>query len=324
MRSCSRSSNSPILAWKVLTACMKNNPSVIETDACCQTKLLSTIFSENQLRQFPQIWFQECVSDMCWIHCHIDPPTKETSRILQTTFVKLNGQYAIEAELEIIRDNIASFYPLERAFWGCTYFGNSRISWLVRATNMSNEQATEEFGCVIASVKWDTVVDADFRAFQGLCFNSNLENSVPIMRALVNQTKLLIDTEHLACLLQQQNEFLLQKLPYIYHLICNTPMEFRQSFDRAHIMSLWRLPTLYALRNIIRSRVTTRAISENQFVYAVSAFYFLWNRGDQVTFDGEAGDIPGSEIETYIERFSSPRNCSIYDGRNLLAAIRNF
>ena len=51
------SSTSPDLYWAILTACMKNNSTVLQIDSCFQTALLATVFSETQFQNLHQlIW----------------------------------------------------------------------------------------------------------------------------------------------------------------------------------------------------------------------------------------------------------------------------
>ena len=322
------SSESPAEVWDILLNCMKKSPSNIQTDSCCQTNLLSTVFSKNELKDLPPSWFTVFLCDMCCIHCNIDPETPETSRILLYMFTKLPN-FAPERTNEIaklysvIEDGIRKFNSLGTPFWTCLYFGNSRMKWLGTTIYfMTNEEATKAFDCIIRSMQWEQVTETEVQHLKNLRFS---ERSGLVQASYSFNQHPPSDISHgiqisidiLAFLFERIDDRLLQ-LPYIYYLIIKTDIQFKVNFHEVYASKDWRHQTAIRLRDFIESPVN-REIPSNEFVYAVSALYFIWNRNDGIHFFDRR--VEGEKvILNYIRDFSLYTTL-LYEGGNLIASM---
>lgn len=316
------SSISPTEVWGIFFACMKNSPSNIQTDFCCRKNLLSTVFSNNVLKDIPRLWSTVFLCDMCRIHCSID--ASETSRILLYMFTKLPEMApAISTEIStlhsVIDKGICKFISLGTPFWNCPYFGNSRLIWLGTATDfMTSGEATNAFECIIKSMQWDLVTEEEVHQFEDLPFTKRIiqaSNSFHQQPPSVVQSGIRISIGILAFLFENvDHEF--RQLPYIYYLISKSDVQFKVDFLRVYKLKDWRRRTVMRLSDYIRKQATNISVTPNQFVYAVGALYFIWNRGDAIHLD---------EVANYIRTFRAPATL-LYDGGNLVASyhVQNY
>lgn len=345
--------NSSFLLWFVLISCIRNHVLLTKTDIFCFKNILNTIFSDFQLNYLSKEWHTTIFADICWIHCNMELLTNETARILKTMCVKLQKVDANFTSLcilndtdvilnmqscnasnaiKLINDNVDKFIVLGNVFWECTYFGNVRIHWLSCSFNLSNQQINHAFDCVISTIKWDTVTNDDYIAFQSLFFEQNFleSSSGSALNAKIKlQSNIHISDKHFLYLLQPQDDFLQKRLPYIHHLVESTPIKFKQTFTLIYGKKSWYLTNLYRLRNIICSSATTQNVSIDIYIYAVNVFYFLWYAESTITFDIDVKEeknakyhICAGDIEDFVESFLPPKGFPNYHGKNLIALMK--
>lgn len=322
------SSKSSIEVWDILFSCMKNSPSNIQCDSCCQMNVFSNVFSDDELKLLPQSWFTIFLSDMCYLHNNVYPETPETSRILLNMFSKLSTVVPeiitdVATLHSLIEVGIKKFSKLGTPFWACRYFGNIRYQWLRYILNdITSKEATMAFECIVKSMQWNQITYSDTDNFFNLSFQEVRHNPRPL---LVKEQEhkcvrgIEISVNILEYLFKNLDQELIQ-LPYIYALIYKTNIQFKANFCNSYNSKPWRYLIAMRLRDFIEMEVK-RENQSHQFVYAVCALYFIWYRGDAIHFsDSNAYD--GSSVKDYIKKYRPPTPTTLfYEGSNLIASM---